>query len=54
MSDRRELQERLAKFICKEIMDDDWKLGRKICMSWADEIIEMVRLAPSPPKPSSS
>jgi hypothetical protein len=32
----------LAKFICMEIMDDDWRLGKQLCLGYADAILAML------------
>lgn len=39
------MRTKLAKFICKEIMGDDWGLGKKLCLGYADEILELTAAA---------
>jgi hypothetical protein len=42
MSTKHPKRTELAKFICKEIMDDDWGLGKRLCLGYADEILAML------------
>ena len=42
MSEKHPKRTELAKFICKEIMDDDWGLGKRLCLGYADEILGML------------